>query len=275
MLLLDSYQNFWNDRLLSFFRKFLPRKLVGYIRLLIIKIDTVIISLIARNRKARRTVKFPQLQNLEKIQVNYFDLGTHKDAQELNWIISNLFEKHKLDYKAFAFEALPSFYRQASETFRQNPRVRFFNMALCDEVPASGFIRLFTEGDGQGNSLYKQELLNSVEVPAMKFSDLLVQENIELKGCINIIRMNIEGAEYEVIQDITKNGLEKYFNGFYGMWDDVKKLPADKELHFRKLLKEKRINNFTFNGRDMKFESRKRIILSDIISVISEGPRII
>lgn len=72
--------------------------------------------------------------------------------------------------------------------------------------------------------------------------------------------MNIEGCELDVIEDLKQNNLLKFFDGFYGMWDDVSKIDYEKDKRLRKLMKEAHISPYPFNGRDMQYNSRLRLI---------------
>ncbi|HNP17780.1 MAG TPA: FkbM family methyltransferase [Fulvivirga sp.] len=269
----DPYQKFWNDSLLSILKKIFPKRLHGHIRLFIRGIDTIILSFTSKRRINKRTIKYT-LDELNSININYFDIGTHKKASELKWITNELFAPYKLNYKAFAFEAMPEFAVEAGAVFEKNHKIKFYNLALSDEIPTNGTIKFYVGGDGLGNSFYKNQQTQVINVPVSKLSDIIMNEGIKLKGSINILRMNIEGAEYNVMMDLINSNLCNYFSGFYGMWDDVKKMPGNKEKAFRLLLKDNNIEHLTFNGRDMKSSKRKRLILNDIKSVLMAGPKI-
>ena len=57
-----------------------------------------------------------------------------------------------------------------------------------------------------------------------------------------------------------EHDLIKYFDGFYGMWDDVGKINQDRDREFRTFLHKQNVHPFPFNGRDMNIESRKNLI---------------
>lgn len=60
-----------------------------------------------------------------------------------------------------------------------------------------------------------------------------------MRPCINFIfcTFSMEGAEADVMEDLIAYDLLKYFDGFYGMWDDVSKIDQEKDRVFRGLLK--------------------------------------
>ena len=78
--------------------------------------------------------------------------------------------------------------------------------------------------------------------------------------------MNIEGSEYDVIENLIESDLIKYFDGFYGMWDDVFKLDKEKYRKFQQILKEIGVYPFPFNGRDM--DKRTSLINESLMNSI-------
>jgi hypothetical protein len=83
-----------------------------------------------------------------------------------------------------------------------------------------------------------------------------------------LLRMNIEGAEYDVIRDLMETGVSGCVDGWFGMWDDVAKIDPDRDREFRSLLACEEISPFTFNGRDFLFGPRLRCIEYDISTTI-------
>ena len=64
--------------------------------------------------------------------------------------------------------------------------------------------------------------------------------------------MNIEGAEFDVLQDLVESGLAAHIDGYYGIWDDVSKISVKRDAEFREFLSRNGIRSMTFNGRDVK-----------------------
>ena len=191
--------------------------------------------------------------------INYFDLGTHEKAQELKWVSNKILSKLPNPYKIFAFEANPKTFNLAKNNISKIDNLEFKNLALVNKAPKSGLVKLYMSDDGLGDSIHWASDLH-IDVEAKKLSDVIKNEGIRLVESINIIRMNIEGSEYDVIEDLIETDLIKYFDGFYGMWDDVFKQDKGKYIKFQKILKEIDVYPFPFNGRDMRFPNRKRLI---------------
>jgi FkbM family methyltransferase len=170
-------------------------------------------------------------------------------------------------YKIFAFEANPNSYNLVIDNCNQIDNLKFHNIALVSKIPESGSVKLYVHGNGAGDSIYREQN-NYIEVEAKKLSDVIRDEDVRLHESINIIRMNIEGSEYDVIEDLIESDLIKYFDGFYGMWDDVFKLDKEKYGKFQKILKEINVYPFPFNGRDMQREKRKALINESLMNSI-------
>jgi FkbM family methyltransferase len=199
--------------------------------------------------------------------INYFDLGTHKPARELNWVFDEVLSKLPNPFRLFAFEANPKTFNIAKNNCSHIDNLKFHNLALVSKVPESGLVRLYTSSEGGADSIYRKKE-SYIEVEAKKLSDVIRDEAIRLDECINIIRMNIEGSEFDVIEDLIESDLIKYFDGFYGMWDDVFKLDKEKFRKFNEMLKEVNVHPFPFNGRDMQREKRKALINKSLMNSI-------
>ena len=75
------------------------------------------------------------------------------------------------------------------------------------------------------------------------FSEWLKENNIELNDCFNILKLNIEGAEWHLMNDIIDNDLNQYFSLFLGSCD-IHKIGEmmDKDEEFSLLLEQNNIN---------------------------------
>ena len=198
--------------------------------------------------------------------INYFDLGTYIGAAELKWVANRVLSKLRNPYRIFAFEANPKSFNLAKNKISQINNLEFYNVALVNEIPESRFVKLYSN-DCPGDSIYRKQA-SYVEVEAKKLSDVIREQDARLEESINIIRMNIEGSEYDVIEDLINADLIKYFDGFYGMWDDVFKLDKQKYKKFQRTLKEIDVYPFPFNGRDMGHENRKKLIYKSLMNSI-------
>ncbi|NEQ51948.1 MAG: FkbM family methyltransferase [Leptolyngbya sp. SIO3F4] len=275
MKLWHPYQKLWNDDLLDLLQKIMPVKRWFYwSRKLVILTDTMLMRFRVNSRISKRTKAYKSLQEMEDVPVYLFDLGTHKKGEEAVLVINEVFEKYGLNYRVFSFEASPSIHRQAQETLKPYAKMEVINLALCEEIPEGGVLKLYNSGNDLGNTLFGSEEQEFEEVKAERLSTFIQERGLELDKSVNLLRMNIEGAEYGVLKDLEAANLLRYFNGFYGTWDDLaKKTSEEKQQEIKRLLTSNNISSLTFNGRDMHHDRRKEIILADIRSaVLSKRP---
>lgn len=258
-LINHPHQGLWTWNLIELADKFLPKFLLKIFFRILVYGDSFILwlNLIFGRRTTTNKTKYTP-----ETPINYFDLGTHSVPKELEWISKSFLRKLPNPYKIYAFEANPDSYQKAKKTILDIPNAEIFNYALVQNIPPSGVVRLYLGSNSTEDSLYRVNDTNSIDVPALKFSDFL--KNTNFSESINLLRMNIEGAENDIIQDLVEADLLDNFAGFYGMWDDLSKIDFEKDLKFRTLLKEKNITPFTFNGRDMRFSIRKNLILRSL-----------
>ena len=278
-ILWHPYQRLWNWRLVGAVRSAFPDSLLGRLAVKsIILLDTLLLGLRALARRVSRT-GFRSLIGTPRvppdIPVLYFDLGTHRKARELSFMVYKVLPTVCDRFTAYGFEAFRPFWEEAREQFTDRPDVRLINGALCHfAMPLSGTIKLYkVQADGLGASIYREGEAEYEEVAAMRFSDWLRDNDMTLRTSICLLRMNIEGAEFDVIQDLVDHGLAEFIDGYYGMWDDTSKIDPRRGEELRALLTANKIAPFTFNGRDLRFAARKQCIAYDVFTSIQAGAR--
>lgn len=201
-------------------------------------------------------------------KVTYIDLGTHVAAKELTLMREHVLPKTSADFRCIGVEANGNSCTQVAERFRGDRRVSMIHAAACRDIPESGKVELYLHGDGHGDSLYRvNRNRDPIAVPAIRASDLVRAEAGDPDRII-LLRMNIEGAELDVLEDLDENGLLGRIDGFYGMWDDLSKIdPAlDKELVA--FMKRKGLKTLTLNERDFVSGFRVKVIAYDLVTSI-------
>ncbi len=203
--------------------------------------------------------------------INFFDLGTHK-GQEIDYLID-----HKIkNITIYAFEANPLLYLELKEKYKSYSNIYLHNLAIAS---IDGFIKLYKcDSDDCGSSIYKDKRNvdkdNSFKIPSIKFSTFL--SNINLEDSTNILKSNIEGAEFDLFNDLEKNDLLKYFHLFLcphpqGFSRDMRKIKSlsSKVSELDQLMKRNNIKQeiFTLLG-----DGKKNI---DLISRIDQLCQII
>lgn len=186
----------------------------------------------------------------------YLDIGLHREATQARLFID--WFGRDWDMLVLGYEAHPQFADNArtliDEDIRGMPRVtaKVMNMALVGPDVSDATIELFLDDkDGKGNSLLSDRGSESIRVPAARLSDQLREHGVDTAKDIVILRMNIEGAELFVLQDLVSAGLVHSIAGYYGMWNDLFKISPRQDRVLRRLLRDHRLHPFPFNERDL------------------------
>jgi hypothetical protein len=202
--------------------------------------------------------------------VLYVDCGVHKHGEQLRamheWFADRC-ELHML-----AFEASEEHWRDARDELADLSRLDLRRLALVGPDVAGDHVRLFKGAhDGKADSLFTPSDRYE-DVPAARLSTILTRECAAL--CAHapvLVRMNIEGSEYDVIDDLVRSGQCRHVDGWFGMWDDVAKLDPAKERRFRRLLTEAHITAVTFNDRDLAHPRRRAAIRLALDAAVRRG----
>lgn len=104
------------------------------------------------------------------------------------------------------YEPHPTLAEQCAHNFLFNEKVTIFNIALGN---ADGTMKLY--GNDMSASLLKNRIGNEHEVSVRKASDFFIERYSGMN--IDLLKINIEGAEYDVMPDLINNfGLEAFKN---------------------------------------------------------------
>ena len=132
-------------------------------------------------------------------------------------------------------------------------------------------VKLYKAGrEGRGDSLFAARGTDYEEVPTARLSTILSDFYASNGEMPTILRMNIEGAEEQVLEDVAQAGMLSRVSGFYGMWDDLSKIDAARDAAFRAFLHDHGIRTVTFNDRDLRTR-RVRAIRYDITTSLAAG----
>ena len=190
----------------------------------------------------------------------------------MRWMAERVLPACTESFEAWGFEPSERSFTAASEALEHIPQVTMVRAALVHEVPAGGTVRLHTSRHSLRDSIHR--VGDSYEdVAAHRLSDWLVEQGIDLEQTVCILRMNIEGAEFDVLRDLVERGLAGLVDGYYGMWDDLLKFDRAKDLEFRRFLAQHGIESLPFNGRDMDWGVRRRLIRYDVHTSLLRGQK--
>jgi FkbM family methyltransferase len=182
------------------------------------------------------------------MKIYYYDFGLWKGT-EIDWMVNIVFpELNITDYKIYGFEACKSYADILKEKYRHNDRVEIINKAVVDK-PRS--VNLYHAQNKVGHSVFstKRNVSSNYEqVEGIVFSDWL-KENVKAhKIAFNIIKVNIEGSEWYLFNDLVDSGINKYIDVYCGQGHDVEKVEelSDKVDDYYKLLEDNNIHLHRF-----------------------------
>jgi len=199
------------------------------------------------------------------MKVNYFDFGLWKGT-EIHWMINNVFPSLNItDYNIYGFEACKKYANQLQDHYKDNNKVHIINKAIVDQPRT---IKLYHAPNHVGHSVFstKRNVSESYEeVEGIVFSDWLKKNVKNYKIAFNIIKVNIEGSEWYLFNDIVNNDINKHIDIYCGQGHDVEKVGElqDKVEAYYSLLKDNNINLYRFTEY-LPHEN------DDIISIIKE-----
>jgi FkbM family methyltransferase len=198
----------------------------------------------------------------EKPPLLYIDCGLHKRAEQVHLMHEWFADRY--DLTVVGIEASQEHLDSAAATLSGVPQVHLHHVALVGPDFTDDEVRLYKNGgEGKGDSLFAERGQDYEVVPARRLSKLLVDEGFDLATTPAILRMNIEGAELYVIEDLLAAGTLPKIDGYYGMWDDLSKLDLELDRGFRNLLRREKVRTMTFNDRDRN-RWRRLAIRTDI-----------
>jgi hypothetical protein len=235
------HQGLWNWDLID---RVHHRRWGPQIEALIIWVDTLILVLrCVRNRRCWRR------QDLADLRVLYIDCGVHEEGWQI--VATNQWLRGRVaDLKILGFEANPATYRIAASNLETIVDLDLRNVALVGPDHGSATVELFLTSNGKGDSLFAARMeQGSISVPARRLSEEL-PDLAEFDAVL--LRMNIEGAEGAVTDDLHTAGLLPRFSGFFGMWDDLSKIDPSADVEFRRRIRTLGIHTTTFNDRDFE-----------------------
>lgn len=251
-VLWHPHQKLWNWRLTLGLRRLPGGATAGR---LVVAVDSALLvaRVIARRARVERARRLSALPD----RFLYLDCGLHKEGLQVP-VVAGWFGERMM---AIGFEASPQYAADVAKALAEFP-VEVRQEALVGPDHEGPTIRLYRAGgDGRGDSLFAERGADYDDVPAVRLSTVLAQWPPYYPV---LLRMNIEGAEQFVIDDLIEAGMINRIAGFYGMWDDLAKIDPDRDAQFRQLLRRHRIHPVTFNDRDLGHPLRMWAIRYDM-----------
>jgi|SaaInlV_200m_DNA_2_1039689.scaffolds.fasta_scaffold12264_1 FkbM family methyltransferase len=160
-----------------------------------------------------------------------FDLGGYKGQ----WT-SDMFSRYAC--KIYTFEPVKRFFLDIEKRFYRNDKIDCFNFGLSNVSEKKS---IFLSGDA--SSLYgkgKKEIIK-----LQKFSEFIEDQKIKK---IDLIKINIEGGEYELLDHIFQKNLQDKINNFQIQFHrNVKNFKEKREKIQKELIKTHKLTyNFPY-----------------------------
>ena len=118
------------------------------------------------------------------------DLGGYKGQ----WA-SDIFSKYQS--RVFVFEPVAAYFNFIKDRFKANPNISVFQLALGNRNISS---EIFLNADGSSTI---RKIGHSETIHFIKFDEKMTELGIEE---IDLIKINIEGGEYELLEFLIENG---------------------------------------------------------------------
>ena len=162
--------------------------------------------------------------NFKNKKINYFDFGVY-EATEINWMINTFNELGITNYSVYGFEAYPPYFEKLVEKFKDNEKIKILNIAVSD---TNDKLKLHLSEKGpEGHSIINTKInLSSkfVIVDVVDISNWIKNNVADFKDTINIVRMNVEGAEINIFNTLINSGMHKDISIFCGSLADIHKI---------------------------------------------------
>jgi FkbM family methyltransferase len=109
----------------------------------------------------------------------------------------------KFNCYIYSFEPIKLFHDVCVDKFKNNTKIKVYKAGLSNENKKVDF----TIG-GEASSMFSDENRPEIDVDLIKIDDFLEQEKIQK---VNVLKMNIEGGEYDLLEYMIKNQLTEKF----------------------------------------------------------------
>jgi FkbM family methyltransferase len=170
------------------------------------------------------------VENLNNIMKKYFiDCGAHCGES-----ILMAKQKFGMDIHVISFEPIPHFANQISEIYKDNDSVQISNSAIWinDKIKKIYVSTDITDGSSLlGNAMNNLKSDIYIEIPCVDLSSWIL--NTFTNEDYIILKLDIEGAEYEVLNKMIDDGSIKLIKELWGEWH-IDRMTDDHSLDLSK-----------------------------------------
>lgn len=113
--------------------------------------------------------------------------------------IAELYDPH-----IFIFEPIPEYFEIIKRRFDANPKIKVFNNGIFSKT-----VRTHFGINGEGSGMFMNNKNKSVEVSLIDIGQFISENKINR---IDLIKINIEGGEYELLNKMISSGIVNICN---------------------------------------------------------------
>ncbi len=126
-----------------------------------------------------------------------FDIGGYEGS----WS-QKIFDKYQPNI--YIFEPVKSFYNIIKNKFKDNEKVKIFHFGLGAK---NENIEISIDGDGSSHISENNSIKETIEIKSLV--EFIEKNNLNK---IDLVKINIEAAEFDLLDDVLKNDKAKIFN---------------------------------------------------------------
>lgn len=160
-------------------------------------------------------------------------------------------QKFGIDVNVFSFEPVPGLANQLIQIHENDTTIQIQNSAVWinNEIKKFHLSEEYTDGSSLLNNLNNLRDDHYLEVPCFDLSSWITD-------CFNeddyiILKLDIEGAEYEVLNKMIEDGSINLINELWGEWHDMKINDVYTQNLAQNVYKYLEDNNIKFNEWEM------------------------
>tara|TARA_B100000700_G_scaffold328582_1_gene446902 strand:+ start:82 stop:1782 length:1701 start_codon:yes stop_codon:yes gene_type:complete len=176
----------------------------------------------------------------------FIDCGAHLGESIEHFRKTKLYKNY--NWKIYSFEPHPILFQQLYDKYNNDNEVSLYNKAIwIEDTKEINFYQRHTKFYNNGSSsLMKNkktgglDINNPLKVSSINFTKWLLS-HIN-KNSYNILKIDIEGAEYDVLNNMLKTDVFKHINHLFIEFHNVK-VNIPKNIDNELMLKIKQINN--------------------------------
>ena len=143
----------------------------------------------------------------ETHRLNYDELTHDSTVVDVGGYLGEWSQKIRDKYNPniYVLEPIPSYYEGLVDKFKSEEKIKIFNFGLSS---SSGTVNINL--DNASSSLYKPGVGNQ-QVEISTLDSFMESNGIDE---IDLIKINIEGSEFDLLEDIIKKGLQTKIKNF-------------------------------------------------------------